>query len=139
MRTPWGEGYVSEAFDFGFTSVTTPGHGGLMIAKKFAREHYLSAACLKRAIDTGKHWAFEEDCAWAVAAFELAAYWPRIFQCMPEAASNPIGWLHDFISGSDPDYLHERGIAPNAEREAQYRQMMKDIADWQARNKKMLA
>ena len=51
-------------------SVSTPGHGGYAVDKRWARGH-LSAECLAIGEAFSNCLWYEEDCAWAVLAWEL--------------------------------------------------------------------
>lgn len=70
MYSPWGEVQQSTSICRGLLWVSTPGHGGLMVAKGFAGKH-LSSAAQKRGIEYGNYICFEEDCDWEIVAFEL--------------------------------------------------------------------
>jgi hypothetical protein len=68
-NSPWGQIDHCETLSEGIYWVSTPGHGGLMIRSGAAK---LSKAAKDLAGESFSTFdCFEEDCAWAVAAYEL--------------------------------------------------------------------
>lgn len=66
----------------GVHSVSTPGHGGVLVGKAIARKH-LSPQAQKIGKAFGGFLAFEEDCDWAAVGYEhpewlLGAYGPSM-------------------------------------------------------------
>lgn len=78
MFTPWGLSQQVEKFTRGFSQVFTASHGGYMIAKGFAEKH-LSKKAISMGMEYGNYLAFEEDCLWAIPAYELREYWTAMF------------------------------------------------------------
>ena len=108
--TPWGKGHTTETFAPGFSNVSTPGHGGFMVSKSFAAQH-LSPECIAAGIDFGKYVCFEEDCDWAMPAYELPQFWPRIFAYADaETKADPRAYLLRTLSAWRAEYLAARGI-----------------------------
>lgn len=118
--SPWGTIQYRKIFTRGFSSVSTAGHGGFMLSKRFA-EKYLSREALKRAIKYRDYYCYEEDCDWAIPAFELKQYWEKIFQYAGEDI-NPEQYLLKTLSYWNADYLVERGIEPDSEAYAKYQE-----------------
>ena len=108
MNTPWGNGWITEQYARGFSSISTAGHGGFAIANGFAEKH-LSEAARKRAIRMAGYHFYEEDCDWAIPALELPEFWPQIFQYA--RCSDPRGYLLRIVSSLCPEYLVERGLS----------------------------
>ena len=69
MQTPWGRSDETIKIETGVSWVSTPSHGGLMVASGAA-----SKFLTPKAIELGQHYGayvcFEEDCAYAVAFFQ---------------------------------------------------------------------
>lgn len=68
--TPWGTADFVDKIAHGIASVSTPGHGGVMVSKGVA-EKRLSDKARENALIYGGYYCFEEDCDWAIAAREL--------------------------------------------------------------------
>jgi len=69
--TPWGKADdVAELYE-GIFSVKTASHGGIMIHSSLHPQLSEYARSGQACISFGEFLAFEEDCNWAVAAFEL--------------------------------------------------------------------
>lgn len=68
--TPWGPAQDCQTYRRGLHAVTTAGHGGFLIAKKFAEKN-LTQAALDEAILFNNYYCFEEDCLASIAALEL--------------------------------------------------------------------
>lgn len=78
MFTPWGLSQHVEKFATGLCLVSTAGHGGYMVAKGFSKKH-LSPAAQAQGMNYGNYLAYEEDCLWAVVAYELIKFWTFMF------------------------------------------------------------
>src|SRR5262245_34685106 len=78
--TPWGKADVVRTFARGVVEVSTPGHGGIGISVSVANSACLSfAARAKAEVKANTFW-FEEDCRWAIAAWELGpSFWAVYF------------------------------------------------------------
>lgn len=77
MQTPWGTSQSVRVITRGVADTTTAGHGGIGITELAANTLPLSQAARDVSLKQyGRYW-FEEDCLWAVAAWELGpAHWP---------------------------------------------------------------
>lgn len=75
MQTPWGRADQVTKIETGVSWVSTPSHGGLMVALGAARK-YLTPKAIEFGQQCGGYVAFEEDCAYAVALFQMPA-WKR--------------------------------------------------------------
>lgn len=69
--SPWGGIQHSDVVVRGLKAVSTAGHGGYMVTKNFANKH-LSDACIKLGDEYGNYLCYEEDCAWAILAYDIA-------------------------------------------------------------------
>jgi uncharacterized protein DUF7007 len=68
--TPWGTADYVQRIAYGISTVSTPGHGGVMVSAGVA-ERRLSERARERAIRWDGYYCYEEDCEWAIAAREL--------------------------------------------------------------------
>jgi len=119
--SPWGSIQHRETFTRGFSSVSTAGHGGFMLSEKFAEQN-LTEAALKCGIKYGGYYCYEEDCDYAIPAFELPKYWNEIFKYAPKYIKNdPYNYLWKTLSTWNTEYLLERGIEPEPNGYAQYK------------------
>lgn len=127
MPTPWGPVQHGERIAEGLLWVHTAGHGGLMVGLDFARQH-LSEAAQRRGQPSGTWLAYEEDCAWAIAAIELEAYWPLLFhhQLETNPEFTPKETCLRSLSLWNADYLIERGLTPLPEEYRQWQVMRKN-------------
>lgn len=69
MHTPWGVADTCVTLRRGVHLVDTPSHGGVLVARRLA-EQELTAEARRIGERFGEYYAFEEDCAYAVVAFE---------------------------------------------------------------------
>lgn len=113
MNSPWGAIDACEEVAPGVSWISTPSHGGLRIVKTVAAQR-LSQAARNRAIVQNDACWFEEDCLYAVAAYELEDLWPRMFRSSPDQSTDDRRreLLH-IISSYKADYLLERHIEPD--------------------------
>ena len=109
--SPWGFVQYVEKIAPGCRFVGTSSHGGMMLTEKFAKKH-LTLAALRRGMRHGNYYCYEEDCAWAIPAYELSQYWDRIFAYF-KPAEGPELYLFKSLSAWNADYLLERGIEPD--------------------------
>ena len=116
LHSPWGPVQMSERLADGIYQVSTAGHGGWMVARPVAAERLTPEA--RPQGESHAAWlCFEEDCAWAVPAWELPELWPAYFK---DRLSDPWAYLLATLSRSYPDYLLARGVTPAPEPYAQY-------------------
>lgn len=107
MSSPWGKVQSSTSLMRGVREVSTSGHGGIMVTKKFADEN-LSEAAVKRGIPYGNYVCFEEDCDAAMVVWEIPEIW-HLFNPNKAEIKNS---LIENLSAFNPDYLREMGIEP---------------------------
>lgn len=69
MKTIWGQTQKQKKLAEGVYDVDTARHGGIIVADNVA-DKYLSAAAKEVADHAYGWWHFEEDCDWAVFAYE---------------------------------------------------------------------
>jgi hypothetical protein len=78
--TPWGKADMVQTYTRGVRKVATAGHGGIGIALGLANTACLSHAARRVAEMRNNVFWYEEDCKWAVLAWELGtAFWPHFF------------------------------------------------------------
>ena len=116
MFTPWGQSDYTEQLEPGVLRVGTPSHGGLMITRTYAEKH-LSPEARERGMSCGIYLAYEEDCNWCIAAYELKHLWPQLFR---NCNIDPWDHLLRSLSRWNLDYLRARAINPMPEEAAQY-------------------
>ncbi len=89
MHTPWGQADSSHAVAQGVYIVSTPSHGGVMVAKAtvHAKRLALSERAMTLAMSWGSYYCFEEDCLSAVFFYEQ----PDVFRYAMQHA--PFLWL----------------------------------------------
>lgn len=80
MATPWGKADVKTEYRKGVVKVSTSSHGGIGVSVTAANEIGFSHEARRRAISQGAWLWFEEDCLWAIAAWELGhSFWKVYF------------------------------------------------------------
>jgi len=121
MQTPWGSAQHITTYEPGIVSVSTAGHGGFMAKKDWAEKNLTEAARNQGFFENG-HYCYEEDCKWAIAAFEIPQHWPRIFEYMKDCDTpeQQRAYLIKTISAWDAQYLIDRGIEPEPAAYARY-------------------
>jgi hypothetical protein len=116
MNSPWGQVQHSEKFDVGISSVSTAGHGGIRVSKRYAERHLSVAARRRAEFYAGYYW-FEEDCDWAIPAFELPHLWDKFFQYGgPKTPEGRRQSLIDTLIFWNVRYAVEAGIANDGAR-----------------------
>lgn len=103
MFTPWGLSQHVEKFAIGLCSVSTAGHGGFMVGKGFAKKH-LTPEAQAQGMEYGNYLAYEEDCLWAVVAYELQKLWPVMFPNQDAIVLKET--IKKSLERWVPDYLH---------------------------------
>jgi hypothetical protein len=101
--------------------VSTAGHGGVIIQKASPTGLRLSPLAKVEAIDSRHAWAFEEDCKYAVAFWELMEQGldlSRLYDKTPEAIKQG---LLESLSFWNLPYLEAKGITPDPKGAASYR------------------
>jgi hypothetical protein len=107
MHTPWGRSDYQKQFRRGVTWVSTPSHGGFMIAEGTARELLSAAAIAEGELCCG-YLAFEEDCDAAIVLYEL----PETREGFSNTSDAE---LIASLSAWNLPYLRARGIEPDAQ------------------------
>ena len=116
MSTPWGQIDHTEHYETGISFVSTPGHGGLRIARKYAESH-LSTAAINAAIDYGSYLYYEEDCNWCIPAWELPHLWPALFQYGNKKTEDiQRNYLRDSIRFWNVKYAIESGLISDGDK-----------------------
>lgn len=109
ISSPWGGVQSQNEIAPGIVSVSTAGHGGIMVNGYVVK--LLSEAAKSRAIHHNGFYCFEEDCAWAIATLELKEL--QTERLKKYAASINKTWgqvVMATISEYYPEYLVERGF-----------------------------
>lgn len=113
LYSPWGPiQYTDIVSPDGVSWVASAGHGGLRINRRIAEQRLTEAARRRAIFEHGYYW-FEEDCLYAIAAFELEDLWPAMFRGQTIPPQKHRADLLRIISAYNADYLIERGIEPD--------------------------
>lgn len=123
MDTPWGRSQTSDRIDMGVTRVSTARHGGLMISAGYA-EKYLSREARDKGLRHGLYYAYEEDCLWAVAMWELKHLWGAYLKLL--VATDMEKFYNEMfccLSLWNPEYLIAKGVEPDAELYTRFKAM----------------
>lgn len=104
--SPWGTIQHSTKVKRGFRVVSTAGHGGAMITKKFAKAN-LSEACIQRGTLYSGYLCYEEDCDMVIPLFEVRDCWEKLWPGKEMEQS-----FLSSLSNWNSDYLLEVGIEP---------------------------
>lgn len=89
--SPWGSIDRTEHLGPGVSSVSTPRHGGIRVSEETARAKLSRHALAKGIHERGFYW-FEEDCDWAIVAWELEDLRPQFFA---HCSTPPEDWESD--------------------------------------------
>lgn len=111
--SPWGGIQYSVVIARGMKAVSTAGHGGYMVTEKFA-EKYLSEPCKKRALTYSNYLCFEEDCAWAILAFDVFEHFGDKMKSEKVTLEEYREGLIQTLSLYYADYLLEMGVEPSS-------------------------
>jgi hypothetical protein len=90
MMTPWGASQHQHKITEGVYEVDTAGHGGILVSIA-AATHLLSPKAIERGWRWSQWYAYEEDCDWALFAYEQPALYTaaRTKQgCTPRTAED---------------------------------------------------
>ena len=104
--SPWGEVQSCEELFNGIFSVSTPGHGGIMVESQSV--FYLSSAARKCGFRDGGYLCFEEDCQEAVVLRELL---DRKLWAIPERITDPAAFeqaIDEDLQRWNPEYWKAR-------------------------------
>lgn len=101
VNSPWGKVDYQEMMKEGVYSVSTPGHGGIMVHKSIE----LSDAAKNQAEVHGEFYCFEEDCLAVIAIHELGLK----ARVSPEEIKRSLCfWCKDYvIESGNQDWLKE--------------------------------
>ena len=88
MNTPWGKADRIEELEPGICDVSTPSHGGTRITWSYAKKN-LSVSAVEAALKYDDCLWFEEDCDWAIPAWELPHLWSKMFANAGEEFDTP--------------------------------------------------
>lgn len=112
MNTPWGKADNITRIERGLSWVDTPSHGGFAVSESFAKKH-LSTAAQTRGEQYGSYLFFEEDCLYAIVAWEIGGFDIPSNTPTQEWRGMTRQSLLDNLSAWNADYLLERGQAPS--------------------------
>lgn len=112
----WGSVNTVTNYQRGVRYISTPGHGGFVISKGFAKKN-LSIAAQKRAEYYGEYLCYEQDCLACIILLEL----PNTR--LPSTTEED---LISSLSAWNADYLIERGIPLNPKGYANYLERQED-------------
>ena len=104
--SPWGEVQSCEELFNGIFSVSTPGHGGIMVESQSV--FYLSSAARKCGFREGGYLCFEEDCQEVVVLRELL---DRKLWTIPERITDPAAFeqaIDEDLQRWNPEYWKAR-------------------------------
>ncbi len=109
--SPWGSIQHQTTIAPGLRIVSTARLGGLLLSADAAKRLHISAKALELGARWEDGWAYEEDCEWAIIAWEIPQYWPMLFPSGP-IHENPRQYLLDTLSAWCPDLLLHHGVTP---------------------------
>lgn len=109
--SPWGGIQHSSIIARGLKAVSTAGHGGYMVTQKFA-DKYLSEACKKRALEYSNYLCYEEDCDYAILAYDLLDTFGERMKSEKSTMEEYKNSLIESLSYYNPEYLIEIGVKP---------------------------
>lgn len=109
--SPWGGIQHSSIIARGLKAVSTAGHGGYMVTQKFA-DKYLSEACKKRALEYSNYLCYEEDCDYAILAYDLLDTFGEKMKSEKKTMEEYKNSLIESLSYYNPEYLIEIGVKP---------------------------
>ena len=109
--SPWGGIQHSSVIARGLKAVSTAGHGGYMVTQKFA-DKYLSNACKKRALEYSNYLCYEEDCDYAILAYDLLDTFGEKMKSEKITLEEYKTSLLESLSYYNPEYLMEIGVKP---------------------------
>ena len=112
MDTPWGYSQHEYVITQGVYEIDTAGHGGILVSPEAALK-LLSPAARAKGWRWGNWYAYEEDCDWAIFAFEqpelFAAHLNRVYQGKRAWTAEEVKQMADrVICQFHRDYLDRR-------------------------------
>ncbi len=116
--TPWGPAQEIVSLLTGFSTVSTAGHGGMMISEG-AANRCLSKAARKRALMHNTYFCYEEDCDFLIPLFDAKALRTQLMAGVSfwedKTAEEIEEYLIKQLSNYHGDYLIEIGVEPDQE------------------------
>ncbi len=109
--SPWGRIQEQTTLAPGLLLVSTASHGGLLLSREAAERLHISPKALELGARWEDGWAYEEDCEWAILAWEVPQFWPALFPPGPHR-ENPRQYLLETLSAWCPDLLLSHGVTP---------------------------
>ena len=103
----WGEIQTKQQLAPGVVNVTTAGHGGIIVDKRVAN-NFLSKEAKKEAKFINNLYHFEEDCDWAIFAFENPTIVPQNWLQYIENALER--WNQDYIANAKKNGNYEKRL-----------------------------
>lgn len=104
METPWGRSDSQSKIAVGVSWVGTPSHGGLVVSSQQGRAKLSEKAIKLAAIEWQSAVFFEEDCAYAVAFFEVPEWCRKLWEL--EA--------YDWLKYLEPGFYDHYGLKKQA-------------------------
>lgn len=111
--SPWGQIQHSNPILRGVRIVSTAGHGGVMVTRRFAK-NYLTKAAIERGQEYGNYLCYEEDCDMSIVIFECR------YKIYPELTVETEKELIKSLSLWNADYLFEIGVTPSEDEYANW-------------------
>lgn len=106
-ETIWGEIQTENRLAEGVIDVTTAGHGGIIV-EKYAANKFLSTEAKKAANFVNGRYHFEEDCDWAIFAFENPTIVPQ--KWLQYIESSLERWNQDYIENAKRNGNYEKRL-----------------------------
>lgn len=110
MKTPWGLSQHKYSITEGVFEVDTAGHGGILVHVSVAKD-LLSPEALALGWQWGEWYAYEEDCDWAIFAYEQPALYATARNqqgCTPRTPEETKQNAREIILILYPDYLSQK-------------------------------
>lgn len=119
--SPWGSIQYSAQIAPGLRQVSTASHGGLLLSHGAAERLHISPMALSLGNRWQDGWAYEEDCEWAILAWEIPQHWPLLFRHAGwQIQADPRTYLIETLSAWCPTILLYHGVSPSPPEFARY-------------------
>lgn len=126
MYTIWGNTDRITTLADGIIDVGTPSHGGIMVKESVAHS-LLTPEAIKVGAYSGGYLCYEEDCDWAIVAWELpqirTALAEKVF-CSPSSVDE--SELFDTVCAWNCNYARARGYYPQTMTDDEIRQVIRN-------------
>jgi hypothetical protein len=138
MNSPWGLSQQQKTLVKGVVSVSTAGHGGIMVLST-AADQLMSKEAISRGEvfytdrNTKKWYCYEEDCAYAIPLYEIKQAWEKAYSHNDKTEQEIEQGLLSTLSRWYADYLLSIGVTPLGE---QYQYFLDDKKDEEMRKNK---